>query len=41
MKKIKELVFKIYFSIHVLIGIFDADELEKICVGEYEPWEEL
>lgn len=41
-KEKKELIFiKLWRSDHVLIGIFDADELEKISYGDYEPWEEL
>lgn len=31
---------KLWRSDHVLVGIFDAEELEKISYGEYEPWEE-
>ena len=38
----KESIFiKLWRSDHVLIGIFDADEIEEISCGNYEPWEEM
>lgn len=38
----KESVFiKLRRSDHVLIGIFDAEEIEKISRGDSEPWKEV
>lgn len=40
-KEQKELIFiKLWRSDHVLIGIFDAEEIERISYGDYEPWKE-
>lgn len=32
---------KLWDSENNIVGIYDADELEKISYGEYEPWKEL
>lgn len=41
-EKEKESIFiKLWRSDHVLIGIFDAEEIEKISRGDSEPWKEV
>ena len=37
----KSIFIKLWRSDHVLVGIFDADEIEEISCGNYEPWEKL
>lgn len=32
---------KLWRSDHVLVGIFNADEIAEISCGNYEPWEKL
>ena len=42
MEEEKNSIFiKLWRSDHVLVGIFDADEIEEISCGNYEPWEKL
>ena len=37
----KSIFIKLWRSDHVLVGIFDADKIEEISCGNYEPWEEM
>lgn len=37
----KSIFIKLWRFDHVLIGIFNAEEIEEISYGSYEPWKEL
>ena len=35
------IMLKLWGTDNHLVGIFDIKEIEEICAGNYEPWEEL